>query len=299
MEDCTSEGIDPLSMDTWDAFDSIEYVERNYGGMILPEDEEIIRTVITGLELLGVSPTSLERVADIGSGPNFYPAMLLASLLKPDNKMDLIEYAQPNIDFMRVLLSEGDHIYKNINKVGIEQSIDTHYPWGKFDALIADIGGKNFQDTFNRARIASRSIKGNIHELPKFWYDLVSSYFVAESITTDETECVQAISSVVQAVRPGGWFIFAVMVGSKGYPAGENTHFPAANLSVEDFRRIFTSISGIEYELIPTSVSNEKLREGYHGMAVILGTRINSQNPHPAQSEESMHQIHHPVHPSI
>jgi hypothetical protein len=84
------------SFTPWGEFDSIEYVSRSYDQTILPEDREIIRAVITSLQRLGVAPGSLERVADVGSGPNFYPAMILAGLLKPGGSIELIEYAQPN-----------------------------------------------------------------------------------------------------------------------------------------------------------------------------------------------------------
>jgi hypothetical protein len=259
------------SFNPWNEFDPIEYVSRCYGQAILPEDREIIRATITSLQRLGVAPGSLERVADVGSGPNFYPAMILAGLLKPGGSIDLIEHAQPNRDFMSALLGPGNHIYRNRDKQGRRQSIDTHKPWGKFDTLIAEIGGTPFRDTFNRARASARSISGSIFELPKTVYDLVTSFFVVESITTDETECVRAVSALLGALRESGSFVIAVTVGAEGYHAGEGTHFPTVNLAVSDCRQIFDTMPGIIYEMYLITETDQPDRE-----AVIIGKRISA-----------------------
>jgi hypothetical protein len=259
------------SFTPWGEFDPIEYTWRSYGQTILPEDRQIIRAVITSLQRLGVAPGSLERVADVGSGPNFYPAMILAGLLKPGGSIELIEYAQPNRDFMSVLLGPGPHIYRNRDRQGRWQWIDTHQPWGKFDALIAEIGGEPFRDTFNRARACARSISGSIFELPRTVYDLVTSFFVIESISTEESECVRAVSASLGTLKEGGSFVVAVTVKAEGgYPAGEGTCFPTVNLSVSDCRRIFDSIPGIEYEVYLTTRTDQSDDE----VAAITGKRI-------------------------
>lgn len=259
------------SFTPWGEFDPIEYTTRSYDQMILPEDREIIRAVITSLQRLGVTPGSLERVADVGSGPNFYPAMILAGLLNPSGSIELIEYAQPNRDFMSTLLGPGPHIYRNKDRQGRWQGIDTHQPWGKFDALIAEIGGEPFRDTFHRARACARSISGSVFELPKAVYDLVTSFFVIESIATEESECVRAVSALLGALKEGGSFVIAVTVKAEGgYPAGEGTCFPTLNLSVSDCQRIFASVPDIEYEVYLTTQTDQSDDE----VAVITGKKI-------------------------
>jgi hypothetical protein len=261
-------------MDTftaWNDFDPIEYVTRNYG-KILPEDRIIIQTVITCFKRLSLRET--KRVADVGTGPNFYPAMLLASLIR-GGSIDLIEFSQPNRAFMNTLLNDSSGIYHNKNKRGRSQSVDTREPWQKFDTLIAKMGGQiAFQQTFTKARAVARSIPGDIYTLPESTYDFVSSYFVAESITDEKAECIQAIRSLIRAVRPEGGFMIALMVGSKGWPAGEATHFPAVDLSLAEIEEIFSATPHLaDVQVVPANDEHEKARKGYHGMAIVVGKR--------------------------
>lgn len=256
--------------DEWGDFDPIEYVTRNYGAL-LPEDNAIITTVVHDLKRSGFA--NLEHVADIGTGPNFYPAMLLASLIGPGGEIDLIEFAKPNRDFINALLNDSDGVYSNRDKTGKSQSLDTRALWQKFDALIATAGQEErFQDTFRKARAASKAIAGNIYDLPESAYDFVSSYFVAESITNDKKECRRAFESLFSSVKPGGGFMVALMVGSNGWPAGEATHFPAVSLTVRDIQTMFERMSGISFHLTPIE-EEQKVRAGYHGMAIVLGKR--------------------------
>lgn len=261
-----------MAFDAWGDFDPIEYVTRNYG-KILPEDRIIIETVIANLKKLSLD--KVKHVADVGTGPNFYPAMLLASLIEAGGQIDLIEYSQPNRVFMRTLLDQSDGIYRNTSKLGKAQSLDTHEPWRQFEDLIAEVGGQSkFQHTFAKARAAASSIPGDIYSLPESTYDFVSSYFVAESITTDKAECIKALTSLLRAVRPGGGFMVALMVGSKGWPAGETTQFPAVDLSFTEVQDMFDAIPGVVANATLAEDRHEKARNGYHGMAIVVGTRL-------------------------
>lgn len=263
-----------MTFDAWGDFDPIEYVTRNYG-KLLPEDRIIINTAIDALKSFPLE--GVRRVADVGTGPNFYPAMLLASLIEKDGCIDLIEYAKPNRAFMRTLLGQSDGIYRNKNKLGRAQSINTRQQWQQFEDLIAAVGTHHkFHHTFAKARASAQCIPGDIYTLPESTYDFVSSYFVAESITTDKAQCTHALTSLLKSVRPSGGFMVVLMVGSKGYPAGESTHFPAVDLSLTEIRNIFSAIPGVTAKTTLARDAHEKARDGYHGMAIVMGTRVAS-----------------------
>lgn len=254
----------------WDNFDPIEYVKRNYGE-ILPEDRMIIEKVIT--ELKSMQLRKILLAADVGTGPNFYPAMLLASVLQPGGCIELIEFSKPNLDFMGALLDDPSGEYDNTAQLGQSNSINTREIWQKFDALIAEIGNEpRFTNTFARASTAAISIPGNIFKLPVSAYDFVSSYFVAESITCDKSECVKALTSLINSVRPRGGFMVALMVGSLGYSAGEKTFFPAVNLAANDIRNILNDIPGISAKVFTINSAAKKARPGYTEMAIVVGT---------------------------
>ncbi len=263
--------------DTWSDFDPVEYVNRNYD-KILSADQLIIKKVIAGLRDMDLP--RLRRVADVGAGPNFYPAMLLASLIEPDGHIDLIEYSGTNRRFMQTLLGDGDGIFYNKNKAGVAQEIDTREPWQKFETFIAQFGMEpRFRHTFSKARRAAKSVAGDVYWLPEAAYDFVSSYFVPESITISKIEYSIAVNSLLGAVRPNGGFMMAFMIGSAGWPAGEGTQFPAVDLSFTDVQEMFEAIPGIEAETTYVEDEHEKARPGYHGMSIVIGRKV----PWPSQ----------------
>jgi hypothetical protein len=259
------------SFPSWDAFYPVEYVTRNYG-RILPEDHAIIENVIKGMGRFRFD--DCKRVVDVGSGPNFYPAMLLASLMQDKGVIELIEPSRPNRSFMRALLGEGDGIYRNLDKAGREQSVDTRSLWPKFEDLMVKIGKPDkFARAFAKARELAFCTSGSIFELPSASYDFASAYFVAESITTSKPECVDAIHALVQSVKSGGGFMMAFMVGSNGWPSDKGTNFPAVNLTIHDIRHVFAAIPGAQSH---TTFIKEhvKARDGYAGMAIVVGKRV-------------------------
>lgn len=63
-----------------------------------------------------------------------------------------------------------------------------------------------------------------------------------------------------------------LLTGIEGYPAGVGTHLPAVNLSISDIsEKIFDTIYGIRYEVHWAGETNQPVREGYHGMVVVIG----------------------------
>jgi hypothetical protein len=262
-----------MTFDDWDAFDPVEYVNRNFDKTILGEDQKIIEHVITSLNDFTFRP--ILRAADIGAGPNFYPAMLLASILEKKGTIDLLEPSRPSRSYMQALLGSGDGIYRNINKLHTLQQIDTHHTWQKFDTLISKLGNKpSFDQTFIKARSTALSLPGDIYRLPPDTYDFISSFFVSESITTERPACRHAIDVVLHSVRPGGGFIIALMLGSKGYHAGENTHFPAVDLAFNDVEQMFTNYKNLTYRIFKVNSGTDRFRDGYDGMAVVIGQRL-------------------------
>ncbi|MDX1765821.1 MAG: hypothetical protein R3313_02615 [Candidatus Saccharimonadales bacterium] len=253
-------GLD--AYDEWEKFDPYEYVKRNYGEAILPEDSSIIETVIRSLERSGVPAGSLEHVAEIGSGPNLYPLMLVTPYMKPGARAELLEFTKANRDYLQKVVDgemEGEH---------------AEY-WHKFADLMQKIGGGLYSRAEERAKDAADIKPGSIFELEKNKYDLISSYFVAESIVDTQRPFREAIESMSQALKSGGIMVVAHMVGSEGYHAGEGTHFPAVSLSIKDLEETYKD-AGLEFELSSAGGEEitEKAREGYHGMAVVVARKL-------------------------
>jgi len=83
-------------------------------GEILPDDKQIMTSMIQGLKQLGIAPHSLENVADVGTGPNLYPAMLLSPYIKPNTKLELLEFS-PNRAYLAKVI--GALLSKNMQKL--------------------------------------------------------------------------------------------------------------------------------------------------------------------------------------
>lgn len=261
-----------MLFDNWDDFDPVEYVRRNYDKAILNEDRKIIEYIIESLTHFTFRPIS--RAADIGAGPNFYPAMLLSSLLEKNGTIDLLELSRTNRSYMKTLLGTGSGIYHIIDKAHKLQEIDTRLTWKKFDTLISELGSKpHFNHTFKKARSAALSLPGDIYTVSPETYDFVSSFFVAESITTEQQTCQRAIDAVLHSIRPRGGFIIVLMVGSKGYYAGEKTCFPAVDLTFDEIQNIFTNYKEYTCRIKRIASGTHTFREGYDGMAVVIGQR--------------------------
>jgi hypothetical protein len=245
--------------DEWKNFDPFEYVQRNYGTKILEEDEQIIRTVIASLMESGIEKGSITDAADIGSGPNLYPSMLMAPYLSDNAKIDMLEYAESNREYMQQLIKG-------------ELDDDHNATWHKFEHLMIECGGEEYRGAEEKAKRAAEVKPGNIFTLPEAAFDMISSYFVAESIVDSNMPFREGMQSLARALRANGVMIIAHMVGSEGYYAGEGTHFPAVNLSIKDLEEAYAD-AGLDYKIVPIGEdAHEKAREGYHGMAVVIAS---------------------------
>ncbi len=239
----------------WQLFDAEEYVERNYGHAILPEDRQIIEFVVGSLEALKIEPKSLQNVADIGVGPNLYPALLLSPYIADRGSLELIDYAQSNLDYLTRVLRGGDL-----------EDLDI---WLKFEQYIKELG---LLADIRTVEQLGKPKKGNIFELPKNHYEAVLSFFVSDSITDDDSTFVKATASLMNSLKPNGLFIIAHMVGSHGYFAGERTFFPAVDLTIEEIESEYSKYGTFQSYLV-THENQQAVRKGYKGMAVVVGKR--------------------------
>jgi SAM-dependent methyltransferase len=252
---------EPESFTSWEEFDPLEYAKRNYESM-LPEDRIIIESVIRAIKKDGIKEDQFENAADVGTGPNLYPSMLLSPFVK--GKISLIEFSNSNRQYLEKVLGE------NPRGVYLEHKNN----WKKYSKTIEIISDGNFQDSFNKIKNKVEILEGSINNLPHSKFSAVSSFFCAESITDKPEDFLNAIRSLIDSIKPGGFFMFAHMVGSEGYYAGEGTKFPAVNFSEDDLIEAYQSIniiSDFHLQRAETKKEGKKAREGYHGMALIIG----------------------------
>ena len=240
----------------WDGFDSLAYVYQNYGRRILREDAQIMRFVVDELRDLGLAPDSLRTVADIGAGPNLYPALLLAPYIAVDGSLELVEHSAANLDYLRAALDGMDG----------EKSAT----WSKFERHLRLLGHRT---SIQKVRDVAAVKAGSIFDLPTDHYDAVMCFFVAESITRDPEVFATALDSLMRSLKPGGLFVTAHMVGSTGYKADlEAAEYPACKLSMSDFEKSYTPY-GTFRSILTHHSPEQALRPGYDGMTALVGRR--------------------------
>jgi hypothetical protein len=77
----------------------------------------------------------------------------------------------------------------------------------------------------------------------------------------------------MNALRPGGLFVVAHMVGSSGYFAGERTFFPAVKLTSEEIEKTYEKYGKFR-SLMVGRASEDAVRMGYEGMMTIVGRKF-------------------------
>lgn len=223
------------ALSAWSEFDPEEYVQRNYGERIYPIDRELIAWV---MEHLGNARRGLDgakRVADVGSGPNLYPSMLLAAFADESAVVELVDPVLANRNYCQSMINASE----DDDRLGI---------WRRFEELFVELGGDLYQGSLNAVRRHAQVSGGDIFSLPANTYDLVCSFFVADSITQSVADFHSAIRSLAASLKQGAPLVLAHAVDSPGYAAGESTWFPAVSLSPNDIATAYES-AGLTYEM--------------------------------------------------
>jgi hypothetical protein len=246
-------------IDDWESFSPEAYVKQHYTTQIIPEDQEIIRFVVDQLVKNHVKPGSVRLAADIGSGPNFYPAMLLAPYIADDGAIDMIDYGTVHHRYVQSVVAR----YKDSGETG---------EWAKYEQFMVGVGGPMYTGAFKRVCEVGYPVQGSIFALPRNRYDVVASYFVSDSITTSRSEFWESIQTISQSVRRDGFLIFAHMIGSHEYTAGSNTHFPSVELTTSDVAEAYRDAK-LDFELVEVNDKFVKTRDGYRSMAVAIARR--------------------------
>lgn len=245
-------------------FDVYEYSERNYAHKIRSADREIIDFVASTMSDMEIACGSLQRVADVGVGPNLYPGMLLSPFMADDGCLELIDVVPKNLDYVKQVLNGGDGEQLRTWKI-YEDYIQKIYE-GSIDQIELS------QALTKLANISSTKCR-SIFELEPNTYDAVLSFFVADSIVDTVGGFIRATESLMDALQPGGLFVAAHMVGSRGYFAGERTFFPAANLTLAKIEEVYNEYASFHSCMVMRD-SEEAFRIGYQGMVTIVGKKF-------------------------
>ena len=183
----------------WDDFDTAGYVLDNYATL-----HDLDRRIIADLSpyYRSLLPGSLNSSLDIGTGPNIYPLMLAAAASR---RLESLERSASNVAYLRRARREG-----------------ADPCWTPFWQLCRQLDPALPADLDEVLR-GLTTHQGDALAGPPGQYDLVSMFFVAESVTGGRDEFEQLSLRFVAAAAPGGHLVAAYMAGMPKYELGGKT----------------------------------------------------------------------------
>ncbi|MEV6541419.1 SCO2525 family SAM-dependent methyltransferase [Streptomyces sp. NPDC051665] len=239
----------------WDEFNPADYISHNYRS-VLPADAEIIAIVRDHFsDHFRRFPGRQVRGIDVGAGANLYPAL---AMLPWCEEITLLDRSSQNVDY---LLGQLDSYDANWDAFWLSlcqkdgYAAYPHNPRERFKQIVRVEQG----DLFHLAGQEGR-------------WTLGTMFFVAESISSSETEFEQAIKCFFHYLEPGAPFAAAFMEESEGYEVG-GRNFPACNVRRE---QIHSALESYTRGLKTSSVGEQdqdKVRDGYTSMIVACGYR--------------------------
>lgn len=188
----------------------------------------------------------------MGAGANLYPALLM---LPWTERVVFTEYAPDNIEWLNENLAD----------------VPGDWAWKPFWDTMAGLPG--YDDVEQpRRRLAARHdiLRLSIFDLPRRTWDLGSMFFVADGISSDETEFESAVRSFLDALTPRAPFMMAFMEGSTGYDVN-GVSFPAVKISSGSVDALLAGLPVTGTRVLRTDKSARPLRPGYDAMLLVTG----------------------------
>ena len=198
---------------SWDRFDTDGYLADNYATMHA-FDEGIIRALAPYYRSL--APRSLTRSLDVGTGPNLYPLMLAAAASR---RLEALDHSAANVAHLCSVVQGG-----------------AAPSWQPFWALCRELV-PDLPTDLDQVLRGVQVRQGAVQELPPASYDLVSMFFVAESVTGDREEFATLCAGFAAAAAPGGHLVAAFMAGMPSYRLGGRT-WPSVPVDEADVARV-------------------------------------------------------------
>lgn len=183
----------------WNGFDTDGYLADNYAHL-----HDFDRRIIIALSpYYRALPTAgLASSLDVGTGPNLYPLMLAAGASR---RLEVLEHSAANVAYL-----------DRVRGHGADPS------WTPFWDLCRHLNPELPAELDPVLRGLTIQ-HGDAFDLPVHQHELVSMFFMAESVTGDLDEFQQLCHRFASAATPGGHLVAAFMAGMPSYHLGGQT----------------------------------------------------------------------------
>lgn len=243
----------------WNEFNAAEYFKFNYVHL-RDDDREIVEIVRDFLaRKLRDSPLPAgARGIDVGTGANLYPAL---TMLPFCDSITLYEHSEANVKWLRDQTENDvpswDEAWSQFWKLLIEREPYNNVPEPR--TLFSDP---------DRVRV----VKGDVLARSALGlFDIGTMFFVAESITEERAEYLEAMDHFFTMLKPDALFAMAFMEHSQGYQVGVQK-YPATDIGERDVWSCLSKHAS-DFSLHRLSAEDRPLREHYTGMIVAHGRR--------------------------
>jgi len=251
-------------MSTFDTFSPAAYLAEYYSE-ISSENDELLKFGAESAGLLGHCSNAVE----IGGGPTIYQ---LISTAPACDRIVFCDYLQQNLDQVRAWASNSPE----------------SYDWSAFVETSLRYEGKQCgpEPVTARANAIKQKIASYLHcdalqldpigERYRHSFDLVSSHFVAEGITSNrqDWECVMA--NILSLLKPNG-HIYMSFVSGADYWLVSREKYPACKLTQDDILNYLRAqgFAILKHAAIPAVVSEPDADgfEGYTGLVSLIAKR--------------------------
>lgn len=252
---------------TFATFNSRDYLKEYYYKAGDPGDEnyELLEFFVKAYK--GVKDTPL--MVEIGGGPTIYQLITAASKVK-------------EIHFSEFLPQNRNEVQK------WEDEEENAFQWDSFIDLSLVLEGleNDPESVEKRKKLVREKIKKIIPcDITKSdplgvkyrgTYDLVSTNFCPESITSDKKAWEESIDNICSLLKPEGVIIMTALKHAHWYYVGSK-QFPATYLDEEDIKRVLEKLGfkDFYFHTIEAEVTdeNDDNFEGYKGMIFVKAQR--------------------------
>lgn len=245
----------------WDDFNPVDYFKFNYVEL-RPDDRQIVEIVRDFFADTFSANPFRRRVhgIDVGTGANLYPALTMLPFCE---SVTLYEFSAANVTWLESQHAEG---WPSWNEAWDQFWVHLRKRWA-YRCLRRP-----------RAKLSKRAriIQGDVFKLrdqdSRHGWDVGTMFFVAESITGQRKEFLDAVDRFFAVLKPDAPFAMAFMEHSKGYQVGAE-RYPATDIDEGDVSKCLRERAR-DVQIHHLGPGDKPLREKYSGMIIALG-RVN------------------------
>lgn len=241
------------------------YLEEYYA-TVIPENDKLMAFFAD----VSAKLPKVKRLLEYGGGPTIYQLLSLAGNV---SEIDFTDYLESNLAQVKswVKAKKSAHNWLPFVRVAL------YYEYGSMPTTNAVSARERKVRSLLKSfgRVDAFNPKNDHTAYPK--YDVVSTNFVAESISSNKTEWRRSLGSIVNYVDDNGWLVMTAIRNASYWRSGDESFASYAiqkkDLEQELKKMGFKIVISRQIDADQTDPTHPEY-EGYDGMVFVLAQRI-------------------------